>query len=189
MKSKKIKNNYVYPGLCKNLNLKYSKNRSIRVKTNDDEIIFKDEIYGSFCQNLNKNIGDFLLKRSDGVYSYQLAVVVDDNKSRITNVVRGSDLLESTARQIYLQKLLNFKQPKYLHIPIVKDGQGMKISKSSKNETLKKSSPINTLRLAWHYLNQPEPNFFHEASLDEFWIWAIENWDLNLVRNKLTNAR
>ncbi|MCH5350729.1 MAG: tRNA glutamyl-Q(34) synthetase GluQRS [Clostridiales bacterium] len=102
----------------------------LRVKVPNEVISFTDAVYGDYSQNLETECGDFIIRRSDGVYAYQLAVTVDDGEQGVTEVVRGEDLLSSTPRQIYLMRLLGYMEPKYLHIPLVCDSFGRKLSKT-----------------------------------------------------------
>lgn len=126
----------LYPKTCKNLSLaqKTEKQKTarpaFRIAVPDEVISFTDGICGRQSQNLAASCGDFIIRRSDGVYAYQLAVVVDDGESNVTEVVRGADLLYDTARQIYLQRLLGLPTPAYYHIPLVCDASGRKLSKS-----------------------------------------------------------
>lgn len=125
----------VYPGTCRFLTEEEreerarSRSAAIRVMVPDEDIGLVDGLQGAFSQNLEKDCGDFILRRSDGGFAYQLAVVVDDASQGIGSVVRGVDLLESTPRQIYLQRLLGLEQPEYCHIPLFVDGTGRRLSK------------------------------------------------------------
>ncbi len=148
---------------------------------NAPKISFLDAIQGEISQTLQTDVGDFILKRKDGFFAYQLAVVVDDALQNITHIVRGADLLDSTPRQIYLQNSLGFDLPNYAHIPIAVNNEGEKLSK----QTLAK--PIST-RLAEHqlfealsFLGQNPPADIKNASLGESWRWAISNWNLAKV--------
>ena len=126
----------IYSGACRNLTDVQIREKSAsrrpcyRVEVPDERIEFKDIIAGGTAQNLRKECGDFILRRSDGVYAYQFAVAVDDGESGVTEVVRGDDLLLSTPRQIWLMRLLGYTPPVYCHIPLVCDGSGRKLSKS-----------------------------------------------------------
>ena len=126
----------IYSGACRNLTAaeieKLSKTRRpcLRVQVPDQEIGFCDKVAGKTVQNLKEGCGDFILRRSDGVFAYQFAVAVDDGESGVTEVVRGNDLLLSTPRQIWLMRLLGYAPPEYYHIPLVCDGFGRKLSKS-----------------------------------------------------------
>ena len=128
----------VYPGTCRArqglpaaFDLANHDNAAIRVLTNDRPISFTDRMQGICTQQLERDIGDFIVRRRDGLFAYQLAVVVDDAEQGITDVVRGVDLIDSTARQIYLQQLLGFSTPRYLHIPVITNREGQKLSKQT----------------------------------------------------------
>ncbi len=126
----------VYSGACRHLTaerraeLERVRKPCIRISVPDETVRFEDGIAGCYSQNLAIECGDFIIRRSDGVYAYQLAVVVDDGESGVTEVVRGADILTSTPRQIYLMRLLGYEQPEYFHIPLVCDSKGRKLSKS-----------------------------------------------------------
>lgn len=133
----------VYSGTCRNLSqskiaaLGAKRKPCYRVAVPDTDIEFIDGIAGHFVQNLERECGDFIIKRSDGVYAYQFAVSADDGESRITEVVRGNDLLDSTPRQIWLLRLLGYEPPEYYHIPLVCDSRGRKLSKSEGDSAAK----------------------------------------------------
>lgn len=144
----------IYSGACRNLTDEQIKAKSVnrkpcyRVEVPDEVIAFNDMIAGKYVQNLQNECGDFILRRSDGVYSYQFAVSVDDGESKVTEVVRGNDLLSSTPRQIWLMRLLGYTPPEYCHIPLVCDGDGRKLSKSegdSAEKLLNSYSPERVL--------------------------------------------
>jgi glutamyl-Q tRNA(Asp) synthetase len=124
----------IYPGTCRNGLAPGRVARSLRVRVpaaSDDLIAFDDRLAGHVCQRLESESGDFVLKRADGFWAYQLAVVVDDAEQGVTDVVRGADLLDSTPRQIYLQRLLGVPTPRYLHVPVVRNADGEKLSKQT----------------------------------------------------------
>ncbi len=150
----------VYPGTCRNLTgeeaAKRAKTRmpAIRLRVPEEEITFTDRLYGVQKENLAQDCGDFILQRSDGLYGYQLAVVVDDALSGVTEVVRGRDILSATPRQIYLQRLLGYDTPAYLHIPLLMDGDGRRLAKRDRDmdmtALLKRFTPEEILgRLAY----------------------------------------
>jgi glutamyl-Q tRNA(Asp) synthetase len=119
---------------------------------------FRDRIRGEQTQDLREEVGDFVLRRADGYWAYQLAVVVDDALQGITEVVRGADLLDSTARQILLQRRLGLPQPAYAHLPLLLDAHGHKLSKSLRSAPVDGADPLPALRLAWEFLGQdPAP--------------------------------
>ncbi|HXJ09667.1 MAG TPA: tRNA glutamyl-Q(34) synthetase GluQRS [Burkholderiales bacterium] len=121
----------IYPGTCRDGLSPGKTARALRIRTTGEEIRFEDRAQGLQRQSLAGAVGDFVLHRVDGQFAYQLAVVVDDAGQSITDVVRGADLLDSTARQIYLQRLLGYRQPRYLHVPAVVDAAGEKLSKQT----------------------------------------------------------
>jgi len=121
----------VYPGICRDRDPARSMKRppALRVRVPDEDRILADQVAGSFSQNLAREVGDFVLRRGDGVYAYQLAVIVDDLAMGITDVVRGVDLLASTPRQTYLTEMLGAEAPRYHHLPLVVDAQGERLAK------------------------------------------------------------
>ena len=161
---------------------------SWRINTDSAHTIhFCDAIQGNISQTLSRDVGDFILKRKDGFFAYQLAVVIDDAAQGITHIVRGADLLDSTPRQIYLQQLLAYVTPRYAHVPVATNGAGEKLSK----QTLAKPIDINLssqfsskiiinalIFEALSFLGQNPPLAIKKASLDESWHWAITHWSL-----------
>lgn len=113
----------VYPGTCRK-GLNGREPRAWRIRTTAEEIAFEDQLQGRQCQVLERDIGDFVLKRADGIFAYQLAVVVDDAAQNITHIVRGADLLDSTPRQIWLQRQLSLPLPRYAHLPVAVNARG-----------------------------------------------------------------
>jgi glutamyl-Q tRNA(Asp) synthetase len=169
----------VYAGTCLRHATKPNAPMAWRIKTEDKLIQFKDAIQGSVSQHLKFDIGDFVLKRADGLFTYQLAVVVDDAEQGITHVVRGADLLNSTPRQIYLQNLLAMKTPNYAHVPVACNSAGEKLSKQTLAQPLNAKNASVELFKALHFLGQDPPAEIKNATLDEMWRWAKENWMLN----------
>lgn len=143
-----------YPGTCRN-GLHGKLPRAWRVRVPDGPaatICFDDRWQGRQCQDLEKELGDFVLRRADGLWAYQLAVVVDDAAQGITHIVRGSDLLDSTPRQIHLQHLLGLPTPSYLHVPVVVNADGEKLSKQSGAQAIDTAAPLDALRVAGAHL-------------------------------------
>ncbi len=132
-------------------------------------------------QNLETDIGDFVLLRADHIYAYQLAVVVDDAGQGITDVVRGADLLDSTPRQIYLQNRLKFATPRYCHVPVAVNADGEKLSKQTRAPAVDYAQPRAALMSALRFLGQQPPDALANASIGEFWNWAIANWRIARV--------
>ena len=165
-----------YPGTCRSGLGEDKTTRSWRLRVDNDPVGFSDRFCGFFEQRLESSIGDFVLKRSDGLYAYQLAVVVDDSEQGITDVVRGADLLDSTPRQIYLQRQLGVRQPRYLHLPVVVNTLGQKLSKQTGAEALRGTDTITILCDAFAFLGLAAPVEVRNAKLAEVWDWAIDAW-------------
>lgn len=170
-----------YPGTCRAGLSDYRNSASLRVRTHDDPIEFKDTLLGPVRQQLTSTTGDFVLRRADGIYTYQLAVVVDDAAQGITHVVRGSDLLDSTPRQIYLQHLLGYSTPTYMHLPLVTNTQGKKLSKQTRAAAIDLSNPVAQLISALEFLGQNPPAEMVESSLASLWQWSLANWSLQRI--------
>lgn len=167
----------VYPGTCR-AGLHGRPARAWRVRTTMDETGFEDAIQGPLAQVLQRDIGDFVLKRADGLYAYQLAVVVDDAEQGITHIVRGADLLDSTPRQIYLQRLLQLPVPHYAHLPVVVNARGEKLSKQTLAAPLSDDAPTTTLWQALDFLGQQPPPSLTTGNPADMWQWAYEQWDI-----------
>jgi glutamyl-Q tRNA(Asp) synthetase len=172
----------IYPKTCANKHaLQPNIHAASRACVLDENITFLDLIQGETTQNLARDIGDFIVKRADGLFAYQLAVVVDDAAGGVTNIVRGADLLASTPRQIYLQQLLGFAIPSYAHIPVVVNAQHKKLSKQTLAKAITpESSPILVFE-ALEFLGQHPPTELKNTNLGEIWHWAIANWQLKNV--------
>ena len=147
-----------------------------RVRTTDETVAFVDALQGLQSQNIARQVGDFILRRADGLWAYQLAVVVDDAEQRITHVVRGADLLHSTARQIYLQRLLGLVTPAYLHVPIAVNAAGEKLSKQTFAPPMDVSAIAATLIEALRFLGQEPPAELDRADAAEIVGWATAHW-------------
>lgn len=145
-----------------------------RLRSPDLEIAFDDALQGPQRQNLREIAGDFVIRRVEGFYAYQLACVVDDAWQRVTQVVRGNDLLDSTPRQIWLQRCLRLPTPDYLHLPLAVDGQGRKLSKSEQARPIDPRDPMPALRRALRFLDLPgnaaakHPEFLLAHALEHF---------------------
>ncbi len=172
----------VYPGTCRSIVPPADGPAAWRVKVDGPEIRFTDRILGDIAQDLQADVGDFIVRRIDGFTAYQLAVVVDDQAQRISDVVRGADLLSSTPRQIRLQQLLGYAVPRYAHIPLVFGPDGRKLSKRDSAHPVDPASPMPALRAAWRHLGQSSPPRDIEHP-DTFWTWAIPHWEMQRVPN------
>lgn len=167
----------IYPGTCRSGC--DSTDVSIRVLTNDQSIAFEDRLQGQLAQRLESESGDFVIKRRDGLIAYHLAVVVDDHLQSISEVVRGIDLIDSTPRQIHLQRQLGFATPEYLHIPVAINSTGQKLSKLTGAKAIPNKAVRPILVAALTALEQQTPSGLEQAPLDEIWAWAIEHWNLS----------
>ncbi|HEX5339353.1 MAG TPA: tRNA glutamyl-Q(34) synthetase GluQRS [Gammaproteobacteria bacterium] len=165
----------VYPGTCRN-GPGDRPARTVRVRVNEAPLGFEDSLQGSCNQNLQREIGDFVIRRADGHFAYQLAVVVDDAFQGITHVVRGADLLLSTPRQIHLQRLLRFATPIYMHLPVAVNAAGEKLSKQTGAEPLHDAEPGADLFRALTFLSQTPPAELNGATPHELLDWAVSHW-------------
>lgn len=157
-----------------------SRSPAYRLRVPDAEVVFDDVLQGRQRQNLRTAVGDFVLRRADGLWAYQLACVVDDAMQGVTEVVRGMDIIDSTARQIYLQRLLDLPTPSYLHLPLVTDAEGRKLSKSDADRPLAEQPPASVLRIALALLGVPmdgmasdEPSCLLEHAVVQFDVMRL----------------
>jgi glutamyl-Q tRNA(Asp) synthetase len=166
----------VYPGTCRSHVAADvpAKPHAWRVRVGDARIAFVDRLQGPREQDLASEVGDFALRRSDRLYAYQLAVVVDDAEQGMTDIVRGADLLASTPRQIFLQRALGLPTPRYLHVPVAINSSGEKLSKQTRAAALP-DAPLAALLAAWRFLDQPAPDDA-PSTVDEFWAFACAHW-------------
>lgn len=171
----------IYPGTCRNGLPAGRSPRSVRVRVDDTGICVPDRLQGSLNQRLQTDAGDFVVRRADRLIAYQLAVVVDDADQGINHVVRGSDLLESTPRQVYLQQLLGLPTPSYLHLPIATDANNAKLSKQGFAQPISVDGNHQAVLDALRFLRQPLPESPQDARLDELWQWAAEHWDSGAI--------
>lgn len=162
----------IYPGTCRDGLPPGRPPRALRVRVDEAPVRFVDRVQGPCEQVLSREVGDFVLWRADGPFAYQLAVVVDDAEQGVTDVVRGADLLDSTARQIYLQRLLGLPMPRYLHVPVVLTAAGEKLSKQTGAPPLDLARPQAEIGRALAFLGQPPA-----ASLEE----ALAHWQPALI--------
>ena len=175
---------HVYPGTCRDGIPEDRRARAAhawRIRIPSDAatsiVEFRDRLQGPQAQDLARDVGDFVVKRADGLFAYQLAVVVDDAAQGVTHVVRGADLLASTPRQIFLQRMLGLAAPSYLHHPVALDRGGNKLSKQTDAAPLP-DEPLPALLAAWQFLDQPFPEgSARPASVAEFWSIAVATFD------------
>jgi glutamyl-Q tRNA(Asp) synthetase len=167
-----------YPGTCREGLPAGKSPRSVRLRVTDQPLVFHDRIQGRIEENLAESVGDFVIRRADGLVAYQLAVVVDDAFQGVTEVVRGADLLDSTARQIHLQHCLGLGTPDYAHHPVAIGKDGRKLSKRLGSDPIGNVSAANALEQCLHFLSQPCPQ---ERGLEALWDWALGNWRLSRI--------
>lgn len=164
----------VYPGTCRNGIANQRAPLAQRVRAGATAIAFVDRLQGPQQQDLARDVGDFVVRRADGLFAYQLAVVVDDALQGVTTIVRGADLLVSTPRQIFLQQLLAVPTPAYLHVPVALNRAGEKLSKQTHAQPLP-DDPVPPLLAAWRFLDQRTPDA-RPASAAEFLAGAVRAW-------------
>jgi glutamyl-Q tRNA(Asp) synthetase len=173
----------VYPGTCA-AGAAYGKPiRAYRARVPDEHCRFVDRAAGEYTQQLKRDVGDFVVRRADGLWAYQLAVVVDDSEQGITDIVRGADLLDNTPRQIYLQRALGLPTPRYLHLPLVLNAAGEKLSKQTGAIAIDSGRPLQELRRAAQHLGL---GALEAASINEFLERAVEQWRTQHSSNQQT---
>jgi len=170
----------IYPGLCRNAGHD-RENAAIRIRVPELEYRFEDRVQGEFSQHLGRDVGDFVIRRRDGLYAYQLAVVLDDAWQGVTDIVRGADLLDSTPRQLYLQELLGLRHSRYLHVPLITQPDGNKLGKSYRSPPLPADQATPLLLRALRALGQPVDSALGYATPGEVLKWAITRWDATLI--------
>lgn len=176
----------IYPGFCRDGLPPGKVERAYRVKVYDEVVSFADGIMGRYSQVLSASCGDFVIQRADGPFAYHLAVVVDDAESGVNQVVRGADLLSSTPRQIYLQRLLGYPTPSYAHLPLVTAPGGAKLSKRDNAVSLAAGLDLRKdggrlLLAALRFLGQQPPPSLKGASCYDILDWAITRFDPSLI--------
>ncbi len=172
----------IYPGTCRNGC--DAPETSIRLRTTDTPISFVDGLQGLQTQNLERDSGDFVIRRRDGLIAYQLAVVVDDELEGVTEIVRGIDLMGSTPRQVWLQQMLGYRTPQYVHIPVITHPDGDKLSKLTGAAGIPMTDRASVLTAALAALQQAPPKSLGQGGLSEAWQWAMENWRLEPMRGQ-----
>ncbi|MCI5107785.1 MAG: tRNA glutamyl-Q(34) synthetase GluQRS [Pseudomonadales bacterium] len=175
-----------YDGHCRTQAVAGDKDCAIRLQTSAASIEFTDRIQGKFSQAVETEVGDFVIRRKDGLFAYQLAVVVDDGYQQITDVVRGYDLLDSTPRQIYLQSLLGLPRPNYAHFPVLVNDQGQKLSKQHFAAAVDISEAGRCLFEGLKFLGLQPPRALATSPCAAQLAWGIEHWDIQAVP-KLAN--
>jgi len=173
--------NNIYQGHCRNRKLPADTAAAVRVRVEGETAIsVSDQLQAPLQEDVASAVGDFIIRRRDRLYAYQLAVVVDDSWQGINQVVRGSDLYDSTPRQVFLQQLLALPTPTYTHIPVITNGEGQKLSKQTHAPALNDDQAIDNLRLALHFLGQSPPAS-QIRRLDLLLQHAVEHWQIRTI--------
>ena len=175
----------IYPGLCRNAG-HAQQDAAIRLRVPELNYSFDDRVQGNFQQHLGRESGDFVIQRRDGLYAYQLAVVLDDAWQGITDIVRGADLLDSTPRHLYLQELLGVSRPRYLHVPLIVQPDGHKLGKSYRSPPLQGHEAGPLLLRALRALDQQPPQELAGAAPREILAWATAHWDATTIPKTAT---
>ncbi len=171
----------IYPGTCRSRVASPNSAYALRLNVQGAHVRFDDGLQGPQECDLEREAGDFVLCRVDGIFSFHLAAAMDDGEQEITDVVRGADLLESSARQIHIQQLLGLSTPRYLHLPVALDRQHQKLSKQTHARKVDVTKPVATLSRVLEFLNQPGFPELENADLRDFWKHAIAVWRLDRV--------
>jgi len=180
-----LEDEHRYPGTCRELARPPGADTAARLRVRPGFIVFSDEIQGTYRQDVAAAVGDLILRRRDQVFAYLLAVVVDDAAQGITHVVRGADLLDNTPRQIHLQRCLGLTTPRYAHVPVLTEPDGLKLAKSRRSVGADSAAPLPQLLSVFSLLGMKPPAELNSAGLAEGWAWAIAHWDKNTVPNRL----
>ena len=175
----------IYPGTCRDAAIDAGVVAAERLRADDASLAFDDRVQGRITQDVRREVGDFILKRRDALYAYQLAVVVDDAAQGVTDVVRGADLLQSTARQILLQRLLGLPTPRYLHFPVATNARGEKLSKQTLAPAASGERAGELLRTALAFLGQPRPA---AAAPAQMLAEAAAAWNAKRIPRRLAQA-
>jgi len=175
----------LYPGTCRDALPPGRPARALRLNVRGAHVALEDRLLGRLSRDLEHSAGDFIVYRFDRIYAFHLASAVDDAEQGMTDVVRGADLLESSMRQALVLRLLALPAPRYVHLPVAVNASGEKLSKQTKAAALDPSRPLPALLGVWRFLNQAWPKDFGDASVPEFWRYAIAHWDLRRVGPRL----
>ncbi len=176
----------IYPGTCRQAPASGRPARALRVRVTGARVAFEDGVLGLQDRDLEQEAGDFVLYRSDAVYAFHLASAVDDAEQGMTHVVRGADLLESSARQFWLIRALGLAAPRYAHLPVALDARGQKLSKQSRAAPVDRARPAAALWPALRFLGQDPPADLARATAAEIWKWALAHWRLKRVPRRVS---
>jgi glutamyl-Q tRNA(Asp) synthetase len=171
-----------YPGTCRETPHHRNRPHALRFRVPPREVAFVDDLQGPCTDDVSHTIGDFIVRRRDGLFAYQLAVVVDDAEQGINQVVRGCDLLSSTSRQLLLHEALQLAVPSYMHLPLLVEPGGEKLAKSRRSVPVHAEAPVLLMHSILRLLAQTPPAELVDASLAELWSWAVRHWNPEALR-------
>ena len=178
--------NGIYPGTCRDAQHDWHGDVAIRIRVPELDYRFTDRLQGEFHQHLGREVGDFIIRRRDGLFAYQLAVVLDDAWQGVTDIVRGADLLDNTPRQLYLQELLGIAAPRYLHVPLIIQPDGHKLGKSYRSPPLEAAQASPLLVRALKALGQNPPAGLAQSAPGDVLTWGIRHWNAEAIPHSLT---
>ena len=178
--------NGIYPGTCRDAQHDWHGDVAIRIRVPELDYRFTDRLQGEFHQHLGREVGDFIICRRDGLFAYQLAVVLDDAWQGVTDIVRGADLLDNTPRQLYLQELLGIAAPRYLHVPLIIQPDGHKLGKSYRSPPLEAEQAAPLLVRALKALGQNPPAGLAQSAPGDVLTWGIRHWNAEAIPHSLT---
>lgn len=178
--------NGIYPGTCRDAQHDWHGDVAIRIRVPELGYRFTDRLQGEFHQHLGREVGDFIIRRRDGLFAYQLAVVLDDAWQGVTDIVRGADLLDNTPRQLYLQELLGIAAPRYLHVPLIIQPDGHKLGKSYRSPPLEAEQAAPLLVRALKALSQNPPAGLAQSAPGDVLAWGITHWNAEAIPHSLT---
>ncbi|OBY93411.1 tRNA glutamyl-Q synthetase [Pseudomonas sp. AU11447] len=178
--------NGIYPGTCRDAQHDWHGDVAIRIRVPELDYRFTDRLQGEFHQHLGREVGDFIIRRRDGLFAYQLAVVLDDAWQGVTDIVRGADLLDNTSRQLYLQELLGIAAPRYLHVPLIIQPDGHKLGKSYRSPPLEAEQAAPLLVRALKALGQNPPAGLAQSAPGDVLTWGIRHWNAEAIPHSLT---
>lgn len=173
-----LRGHAVYPGTCRHRPARLCMNAAIRIRVPPVEYGFEDGLGGHFAHDLFEHVGDFVIFRRDRIVGYQLAVVVDDDAMGVTDVVRGADLFDNTPRQLFLIERLGLETPSYVHVPVITERSGVKLSKHTLATAIDNRFPAQNLRSVLELLGQDPPML---STVDDLLDWAVSHWRLSAV--------
>jgi glutamyl-Q tRNA(Asp) synthetase len=174
-----------YPGTCRERPSLLRVPTATRLRVEPGSVLFTDRIQGTYRQDVAHAVGDVILRRRDQVFSYLLAVVVDDAAQGVNQVVRGADLLDNTPRQIYLQRLLGLPLPAYAHVPVLTEADDTKLAKSRRSVRVDANSAVPQLLRVFSLLGLSPSHSLASAGLADAWGWASGAWDVGNVPKRL----